>query len=102
MGARLAHAFNTFAGSVTGWVAVELSTAGGEHDQKWRDELETFVGSLPADRYPTITEHFGDLADHVFTLRWHGGASQPLDASFEAALAVWLEGLRKLRRDQRR
>jgi AcrR family transcriptional regulator len=100
--AQLAHAFNTFAGSVTGWVAVELSTAGGEHDQKWRDELETFVSSLPADRYPTITEHFPDLADRVFTLRWHGGASQPLDASFEAALAVWLEGLRKLRGDQGR
>lgn len=101
-GSNLAHAFNTFAGSVTGWVAVELSTAAGEQDQTWRSELETFVRSLPADRYPVISSNLGDLADKVFTLRWHGGESQPLDASFDAALAVWLDGLRRLRRAQDR
>jgi hypothetical protein len=29
----------------------------------------------------------------VLTLRWHGGAERPLDASFEAAVEMWIDGL---------
>lgn len=101
-GPALADAFNVFAGSVTGWVAVELSAAGGEPDQQWRSEFEARVRGMPADRYPTITANVDHVADRVFTLRWHGGAERPLDRSFEAALQIWLDGLRAQVRRKRR
>src|SRR5207248_4085394 len=100
-GAALADAFNTFTGSVSGWVAVELSAVGDELDDDWRRECERrVVGLLPVE-FPTIAANLSDLADEVFTLRWHGGGEKPLDRSFEAALVVWLAGLRALRRSSR-
>lgn len=97
-GPALASAFNAFTGSVTGWVAVELSAGSGESDQKWRHEFETRVRALSPVEFPTIASNLNDLADEVFTLRWHGGDEKPLDRSFEAALRVWISGLRSLRR----
>jgi AcrR family transcriptional regulator len=100
-GPALASAFNAFTGSVTGWVAVELSAGSGESDQKWRAEFEARVRALPPAEFPTIAANMADLADEVFTLRWHGGGEKPLDRSFEAALRVWISGLRALRRASR-
>ncbi len=100
-GPTLAAAFNAFSGSVAGWVAIELSTAAGEADQKWQAEFEERVRSLPQNDFPTITGNLPDLADEVFTLRWHGGAERPLDASFDAAVEVWMAGLAALRRRSR-
>lgn len=97
-GPMLAHAFNAFTGSVTGWVSVELSAGGGETDQRWREDFADRVLSIDPETHPTIAAHMDDLADEVFTLRWHGGAEKPLDDSFEVALGVWIEGLRALRR----
>lgn len=101
-GPILAYAFNAWVGSLTGWVSVELSVGSGEADQKWRDEFEESIRALSVESYPTIAGNLDDLADEAFTLRWHGGAGKPLDDSFEAALAVWLDGLRALRRRSRR
>ncbi len=101
-GPALADAFNAFTGSVAGWVAVELSAGGGEPDQRWRAEFEARVRGLPPSEFPTIASNLPDLADEVFTLRWHGGNEKPLDRSFEAALEVWLTGLRSLLRSSRR
>lgn len=101
-GESLAHAFNAIVGSVAGWVAVELSAAGGESDQQWQDDFERRVRGLSADEHPTITANLDYLADETFTLRWHGGAEKPLDRSFDAAVAVWIDGLRALRRRSQR
>jgi len=101
-GPALAGAFNAFTGSVTGWVAVELSAGGGESDQKWRADFEARVRALSPTEFPTIASNLADLADEVFTLRWHGGDEKPLDRSFEAALRVWISGLRSLRRSPNR
>lgn len=101
-GPTLAAAFNAFSGSVAGWVAIELSVGGGEADQRWRADFEAGVRGLAPEAFPTITANLADLADEVFTLRWHGGHEKPLDRSFEAALGVWLAGLRALRRSSRR
>lgn len=97
-GESLADAFNAIVGSVAGWVAVELSAAGGESDQQWQDDFERRVRGLSAEEHPTITSNIDYLADETFTLRWHGGAQRPLDRSFDAAVAVWIDGLRALRR----
>lgn len=100
-GASLAYAFNAFSGSVAGWVAIELSAGGGEDDQAWRSEFEARVRGISATEYPTIASNLPVLADEAFTLRWHGGADKPLDESFDAALHVWVSGLRSLLRSSR-
>lgn len=91
---QLATAFNIFVGSVAGWVAVELSPASGERDQEWREELELQVRHSVTRDHPIITANADRLVDEVFTLRWHGGSEKPMDRSFEAALTVWIDGLR--------
>ena len=101
-GESLAHAFNAIVGSVAGWVAVELSAAGGESDQQWQDDFERRVRGVSADGHPTITANLDYLADETFTLRWHGGAEKPLDRSFDAAVSVWIDGLRAFRRRSKR
>lgn len=99
-GPGLADAFNTFVGSVTGWVAVELSMATGESDQQWNLELEDQARNAASEAHPTIADHARDIIDEVFTLRWHGGADKPMDRSFEAALQAWIAGLKVLLRSQ--
>lgn len=90
----LAGAFNMFVGSVTGWVAIELSPANGESDEKWSDDLETQVRAAANDDHPTIARQADHIIGEVISLRWQGGAEQPMDRSFEFALAGWLSGLK--------
>lgn len=95
-GPGLADAFNTFVGSVTGWVAVELSMATGEPDQQWNTDLESQVRSAVSSNHPTIAACADYVIDEVFTLRWHGGSDKPMDRSFDAALQAWIQGLRAM------
>ena len=93
-GPRLACAFNAFVGSLVGWVATELIRVDGDLGDDWEQCYEQQVRSLSGDEYPTIAGNLDEVADAVFSLRWHGGADRPLDASFSFALEVWLSGLR--------
>ena len=101
-GATLADAFNTFTGSVAGWVAVELSAVADVPDDAWRTDFEEALRNLSPAEFPTITANLCNLADQAFTLRWHTGSEKPLDASFDTALTVWLAGLRSLLPPRRR
>ena len=94
--ARLACAFNAYVGSMVGWVATELIRADGDQGDDWEQRYEQEVRSLSKDDYPTIANNIDELADAVFSLRWHGGADRPLDASFAFALEIWLDGLRAM------
>jgi TetR/AcrR family tetracycline transcriptional repressor len=94
----LAAAFNAFVGSVVGWVGCELGTIDDDLDADWSANYETQVRELSSDVFPTITANMTHLADQVFSLRWHGGDEKPLDASFELALQMWIDGLRARRR----
>jgi len=95
-GSQLTCAFNAFVGSLVGWVATELIQVDGDLDDDWEDRYEQQVRALSGDDYPTIVNNIDHLADEVFSLRWHGGADRPLDASFAFALEVWLNGLRAM------
>lgn len=91
--AALASAFNTFVGSLVGWVSVELSADPGEGDHRWQEEYESVIRALPRDEYPVIVSNIHHLADHVIALRWHSGREKPLDESFDVALETWIQGL---------
>lgn len=92
-GQRLAWAFNTYVGSLVGWVSVELAASPPDTGEDWQDTFASTVLDLPAEQFPVIVANREYLADGVFTLRWHGGAERPLDASFEVAVEVWIDGL---------
>lgn len=92
-GESLAQAFNAYVGSLVGWVSVELAASPPDIGEDWQDAFASAVLGLRAEEFPVIAANREYLADSVFTLRWHGGAERPLDASFEAAVEVWIEGL---------
>jgi AcrR family transcriptional regulator len=92
-GDALNHAYNAYVGSVVGWVSVELSANPNEHDPDWQRQFSESLTSLAQDHYPIIAANLDALADRAFALRWHGGSERPLDAAFEAALDVWIDGL---------
>lgn len=91
-GAQLTHAYNSFVGSLVGWVSVELAEARAGQDD-WQPEFGQALANLDPATHPTITAHHKDLADAAFALRWHSGRDRPLDDSFEVTLRVWLDGL---------
>lgn len=92
-GDALAHAFNTYVGSLVGWVSVELSALPLDVEENWSEAFESAVRTLPAQEFPVIAANLDHVADAVISLRWHSGAERPLDASFEAALDAWITGL---------
>ena len=48
-GAALANAYNTYVGSLVGWVSVELSADPGEAGEGWQEEFAATVRDLPAE-----------------------------------------------------
>ncbi len=92
-GEALADAYNTYVGSLVGWVSVELCANPPDAEQEWYDEFAEAVHALEPDSFPVIASNREHLADAIFVLRWHGGAERPLDRSFEFALAAWIKGL---------
>ena len=92
-GQGLAHAFNTYVGSLVGWVSAELSAPPREAGNSWQDAFASAVAALSPGEFPVIAANRDQLADAVFSLRWHGGAERPLDASFEWAVQAWISGL---------
>jgi len=92
-GRRLAAAYNTFVGSVTGWVAIELSRPPADAGESWAQEFEDEVVQLDPAAFPTIAANRSSINGKVIGLRWTGGAEAPLDRSFVMALDVWIDGL---------
>jgi TetR/AcrR family transcriptional regulator, tetracycline repressor protein len=92
-GQDLARAFNAYVGSLVGWVSVELAASPPDMGENWQEAFASTVLSLPAEEFPVIAANREYLADSVLALRWHSGAERPLDASFEAAVEMWIDGL---------
>jgi TetR/AcrR family transcriptional regulator, tetracycline repressor protein len=92
-GQSLAWAFNAYVGSLVGWVSVELAASPSDMGPEWQDAFASTVLNLPAEDFPVIAANREHLANSAITLRWHGGAERPLDASFEAAVEMWIDGL---------
>lgn len=90
---RLTSAYNVYVGSVTGWVAIELSRPPADSGDAWPKAFKTEVAELDPVAFPMITANRSSVAGKVIGLRWTGGAEAPLEASFATALDVWIEGL---------
>ena len=49
--------------------------------------------NLDPERFPNISAHFDQLADHGLSVRWTDADQNPLDRSFEFMMQVLLDGL---------
>ena len=92
-GEELAAAFSAFVGSVVGWTGLEMIAADPDVGSD-PERFHTSMSSLSGDSYPHIVANLDHLADRSITFRWHGGATHPLDAAFDFALEMWIEGIR--------
>ncbi len=92
---RLVAAYNTYLGSLCGWVGMELIRPDPDLGSD-PERMQASVGELAADQYPMIVANLDDLADRAFTFRWRSGIDNPLDEAFEFALCAWVEGLRSM------
>ena len=90
--AALAAAYNTYLGSLLGWVGLEMIRADADHGAN-PEALQSSIGELTVGDHPTIVGHLDHLADKAFTFRWRTGTENPLDEAFEFALATWVKGL---------
>ena len=92
-GPALTGAYNTYLGSLIGWVALELIPDDPEIGFD-PEAMEASVRELPSEPYPTLDAQRELLADQAFAFRWHGGVSRPMDDAFAFALETWIGGLR--------
>jgi TetR/AcrR family tetracycline transcriptional repressor len=90
--ADLVAAYNTYVGSLLGWVGLELIRADADHGAD-PEALQASIAALDADEHPTIVGHLDGLTNRAFTFRWETGVENPLDDAFEFALATWVKGL---------
>jgi AcrR family transcriptional regulator len=93
-GRSLVAAHNAWLGSLVGFVAVELCSE--PRNTTADDDYEASIRALPASDYPTVAENLDALLGKAIGFRWRSGTTRPLDAAFDAALAVWISGLRAL------
>jgi TetR/AcrR family tetracycline transcriptional repressor len=93
--AHLAAAYNTFVGSLCGWVGMEMIRDDSDLGSS-PERMQASLRELTADDYPTIVANLEHLADRAFTFRWRSGILNPLDDAFEFAVATWVEGLRSM------
>jgi len=97
-GAGLVAAYNTYLGSLAGWVGIELiadDPGRGSDPESMRSSFD----ALSAQEFPTIGANRDHLSNRAFTFRWDGGASNPLDDAFDFAVRTWVEGLRVMLED---
>lgn len=92
-GAALAGAYNTYLGSVIGWVALELIPDDPEIGFD-PEAMEASVRELSAASYPVLGANQEHLAGQAFAFRWHGGVTRPMDDAFAFAVETWIGGLR--------
>ena len=96
-GERFAHAYNTYVGSLVGWVSVEL--AQGPVGEDWQQGFAATVQGLSGStEFPTIAARTTRPSP---TPSSHSDGApdseRPMDDSFEFALHAWLAGLDGLR-----
>lgn len=86
------YAYNALAGSITGFIDVELSEL---HDDNAAAvlEMETELGSLDPERFPNLVRLSDRLVNQAISLRWKSGDEAPLDDSFNFLLDVLIAGL---------
>jgi len=92
-GQGLIDAYNVLFGTVFGWSAGEFAVAPDDFEAAGRDEIERRLADAGPDEFPALREHWPELANRVYMLRWSSGSSNPMESSFELMLRTLIDGL---------
>lgn len=89
----LVDAYNVVVAAMCGFATLELATPPVVDADAWAAECRARLAEIRADAHPALARHLPLLRNKAFILRWSGGATHPLDSSFEAWCGVFIAGL---------
>lgn len=92
-GSGLVDAYNVVIAAMCGFATLELSTPPADAADAWQEACQARLAEISADAHPALARHLPRLRNKAFMLRWSGGATHPMQASFDAWCAVFIAGL---------
>jgi len=90
---RLLAAFDVVISSMAGFATMEFAALPSEDQAAWADGMRAAVDTIDAARHPHLHRFRDQVANRHFMLRWENGTAVPLDAGFEAHVAIVIAGL---------
>ena len=88
----LLHAYNSIMAGMIGFVTLELAAAPTD-DERWAETLKERYRAADIERFPTIRRWAALIENRAFVVRWHNGATAPMDDAFEHFASALLHGL---------
>ena len=92
-GPLLLQAYNTYVGTLLGWVSIELSRA-SVAQEKARVNYENALDELDTNLYTSVASNRELISNQAFMVRWSNGADNAMDESFEFMLTAIIDGIR--------
>lgn len=90
----LVHTYNALAGSIVGFVDIELARPLSDTARSDAEELADLRDKINEDEHPHLLPRFNDFAGRAFSMRWTNGVTRPMDDTFDALLDILLAGVR--------
>jgi AcrR family transcriptional regulator len=92
--ADLVHTYNALAGSLVGFVDIELARPLSDTPRSDEDELGVLRARVNDADHPNLAPRFDQFAGRAFSMRWTNGVVRPMDETFETLLDILLAGVR--------
>lgn len=87
--------YNATVAAMCGYPTMELAPVPGGDTEAWKATMRERTEGICARQHPALARHLPAMVDRSFILRWQGGHERPLDAGFEAYLAIFIDGLER-------
>lgn len=93
----LVDAMNTFVGSITGWLCLELAAEppASAKEVDWRERFQRELQEVDAEKFPNVSLEMPLLMNRAFMHRWESGQTQPLDRSYAMLVRTLIDGLER-------
>jgi AcrR family transcriptional regulator len=91
--ARLLAAFDVVISAMAGFATMEFAARPAEDRPAWVDGMRAAVDAVDPARHPHLHRLRDRMANRHFMLRWENGTTVPLDAGFDAHVAIVIAGL---------
>ena len=93
----LVDAMNSFVGSITGWLCLELAAEPPESAKEpdWRERFQRELQDVDAEKFPNVSLALPLLMNRAFMHRWESGQTKPFDRSFSMLVRTLIAGLER-------
>lgn len=92
-GGRLLAAFDVVVSAMAGFATMEFAGLPTEDGAAWADGMRAAADGIDPASHPHLHRVREAMVNRHFMLRWENGTTVPLDASFEAHVAIVIAGL---------